>query len=134
MRGKSERRVGPAQTPGSIEVASSTSTHQALGYYDNTKHPADCCAFLICCCCLFPIYLLTHQVLDYYDVIHNISAAAAAAAVLLLVLSNQALDYYDIIHDPVDLLLIGGRLASKAYYVSLEMFVADVRKMCDNCK
>jgi hypothetical protein len=34
----------------------------------------------------------------------------------------------------VDLLLIGGRLASKAYYASLEMFVADVRKMCDNCK
>ncbi|WIA13917.1 hypothetical protein OEZ85_002487 [Tetradesmus obliquus] len=46
----------------------------------------------------------------------------------------EALDYYDIIADPVDLLLIGGRLASKAYYASLEMFAADVRKMCDNCK
>ncbi|KAF6263907.1 histone acetyltransferase [Scenedesmus sp. NREL 46B-D3] len=46
----------------------------------------------------------------------------------------EALDYYDIIHDPVDMLLIAGRLASRAYYASLEMFVADVRKMCDNCK
>jgi histone acetyltransferase len=53
---------------------------------------------------------------------------------LLLLLHQQALDYYDIILDPVDLLLIGGRLASRSYYASLEMFVADVRKMCDNCK
>lgn len=46
----------------------------------------------------------------------------------------EALDYYDIILDPVDLSLIAGRLASRQYYISLEMFVADVRKMCDNCK
>ncbi|KAF8066203.1 GCN5 [Scenedesmus sp. PABB004] len=46
----------------------------------------------------------------------------------------EALDYYDIIADPVDLSLIGARLGSGAYYVSLEMIVADVRKMCDNCR
>jgi Bromodomain len=36
--------------------------------------------------------------------------------------------------DPVDLSLIRARLATKSYYASLEMFVADVRRMCDNCR
>jgi len=47
---------------------------------------------------------------------------------------SQALDYYDVIIDPVDLSLIRSRLGCKLYYVSLEMFVADLRKMCDNCR
>eukprot|EP00775_Hariotina_reticulata_P006085 gene6085-6325_t len=47
---------------------------------------------------------------------------------------GETLDYYDIIVDPVDLSLIESRLGSKQYYISLEMFVADIRKMCDNCR
>ena len=45
-----------------------------------------------------------------------------------------ALDYYDVIIDPIDLSLIRSRLGCQQYYVSLEMFVADLRKMCDNCR
>lgn len=45
-----------------------------------------------------------------------------------------ALDYYDVIIDPVDLSLMRSRLGCQQYYVSLEMFVADLRKMCDNCR
>lgn len=47
---------------------------------------------------------------------------------------QEALDYYDIITDPVDLSLVAARLNTKQYYISLEMFVADIRKMCDNCR
>jgi histone acetyltransferase len=46
----------------------------------------------------------------------------------------QALDYYDVIIDPIDLSLMRSRLGCQQYYVSLEMFVADLRKMCDNCR
>lgn len=45
-----------------------------------------------------------------------------------------ALDYYDVIIDPIDLSLMRSRLGCQQYYVSLEMFVADMRKMCDNCR
>lgn len=45
-----------------------------------------------------------------------------------------ALDYYDVIIDPIDLSLIRSRLGCQQYYISLEMFVADLRKMCDNCR
>lgn len=48
--------------------------------------------------------------------------------------TSQALDYYDIIIDPIDLSLMRSRLGCGQYYVSLEMFVADMRKMCDNCR
>lgn len=45
-----------------------------------------------------------------------------------------ALDYYEVIKDPMDLSLMRSRLGNKQYYVNLEMFVADMRKMCDNCR
>lgn len=45
-----------------------------------------------------------------------------------------ALDYYEVVIDPVDLSLMRSRLDCQQYYVSLEMFVADMRKMCDNCR
>lgn len=45
-----------------------------------------------------------------------------------------ALDYYEVVIDPVDLSLMMSRLGCQQYYVSLEMFVADMRKMCDNCR
>lgn len=45
-----------------------------------------------------------------------------------------ALDYYDVIIDPIDLSLMRSRLGCGQYYLSLEMFVADMRKMCDNCR
>jgi hypothetical protein len=45
-----------------------------------------------------------------------------------------ALDYYDIILDPIDLSLIRCRHGCGRYYASLEMLIADLRKMCDNCR
>jgi hypothetical protein len=40
----------------------------------------------------------------------------------------------DLIKDPVDLTLIAHRLESKHYYWGLEMFVADLRRMLNNCR
>ncbi|OVA05355.1 GNAT domain [Macleaya cordata] len=41
-------------------------------------------------------------------------------------------DYYDVIKDPVDLRTLSKRLESGQYYVTLEMFVADVKRMFAN--
>ena len=43
-------------------------------------------------------------------------------------------DYYDVIKDPVDLTLIQERLDRKAYYIQLEMFAADFKRMFNNCR
>ncbi|KAJ8632777.1 hypothetical protein MRB53_026113 [Persea americana] len=43
-------------------------------------------------------------------------------------------DYYDIIKDPMDLKTMSKRLDSEQYYVTFEMFVADVKRMCANAR
>lgn len=43
-------------------------------------------------------------------------------------------DYYTIIKDPVDLRMIEERLMSKSYYITLEIFQADLKRMWDNCR
>ncbi|KAG2328995.1 hypothetical protein Bca4012_021384 [Brassica carinata] len=43
-------------------------------------------------------------------------------------------DYYDIIKDPIDLKTIAKRVESEEYYVTLDMFVADARRMFNNCR
>ncbi|CAH8360226.1 unnamed protein product [Eruca vesicaria subsp. sativa] len=43
-------------------------------------------------------------------------------------------DYYEIIKDPIDLKTIGKRVESEQYYVTLDMFVADARRMFNNCR
>ncbi|CAH8382788.1 unnamed protein product [Eruca vesicaria subsp. sativa] len=43
-------------------------------------------------------------------------------------------DYYDVIKDPIDLKTIAKRVESEEYYVTLDMFVADVRRMFNNCR
>ncbi|XP_068649472.1 histone acetyltransferase GCN5-like isoform X1 [Aristolochia californica] len=43
-------------------------------------------------------------------------------------------DYYDIIKDPMDLRTMSKRLESEQYYVTFEMFVADVRRMFANAR
>lgn len=47
---------------------------------------------------------------------------------------SEAVDYYDVVKDPVDLSLVRCRAACGTYYRSLEMFVADCRRMCGNCR
>ncbi|RDX60274.1 Histone acetyltransferase GCN5, partial [Mucuna pruriens] len=43
-------------------------------------------------------------------------------------------DYYDIIKDPMDLKTMAKRVDSEQYYVTFEMFVADVRRMFANAR
>ncbi|KAK2970197.1 hypothetical protein RJ640_019665 [Escallonia rubra] len=43
-------------------------------------------------------------------------------------------DYYDIIRDPMDLKTMSKRVESERYYVTFEMFVADVRRMFSNAR
>ncbi|XP_077248044.1 histone acetyltransferase of the GNAT family 1 [Tasmannia lanceolata] len=43
-------------------------------------------------------------------------------------------DYYDIIKDPMDLKTMSKRLESEQYYVTFEMFVADVKRMFANAR
>ncbi|KAG7565679.1 Acyl-CoA N-acyltransferase [Arabidopsis suecica] len=48
--------------------------------------------------------------------------------------SRDVPDYYDIIKDPIDLKVIAKRVESEQYYVTLDMFVADARRMFNNCR
>ncbi|KAL5796612.1 hypothetical protein ACOSQ2_001432 [Xanthoceras sorbifolium] len=43
-------------------------------------------------------------------------------------------DYYDIIKDPMDLRTMSKRVESEQYYVTFEMFVADVKRMFANAR
>ncbi|GMP99639.1 hypothetical protein CsSME_00047038 [Camellia sinensis var. sinensis] len=43
-------------------------------------------------------------------------------------------DYYDIIKDPIDLKKLSKRVESEQYYVTFEMFVADVKRMFCNAR
>lgn len=70
-----------------------------------------------CCCCCGPCGVL----LENHPPPPPFSVTSPAVALPLCA-------------DPVDLSLIRARLATKSYYASLEMFVADVRRMCDNCR
>lgn len=43
-------------------------------------------------------------------------------------------DYYDIIKDPIDLKTMSKRLDSEAYYITLDIFAADFRRMMANAR
>jgi len=43
-------------------------------------------------------------------------------------------DYYEVILDPVDLSLMEQRLKSGHWYLTLDIFLADFRRMFDNCR
>jgi N-acetylglutamate synthase-like GNAT family acetyltransferase len=47
---------------------------------------------------------------------------------------QQVPNYYKVISDPIDLQMIEERLRSKTYYVRPNIFVADLRRMLENCK
>lgn len=42
--------------------------------------------------------------------------------------------YYKIITDPIDLSMIEEKLKSRTYYINRDLFVADLRRMLQNCK
>jgi len=43
-------------------------------------------------------------------------------------------DYYNVIKNPMDLQTIEHRLENEIYYITENIFVADIRRMCENCK
>jgi histone acetyltransferase len=43
-------------------------------------------------------------------------------------------DYYQIIRDPMDLSTVAARLAAGTFYTTLDLFVADVRRIFANCR
>ncbi|PRP85259.1 hypothetical protein PROFUN_07029 [Planoprotostelium fungivorum] len=47
---------------------------------------------------------------------------------------NQVPDYEDHIKDPIDMEMIERRLKRGNYYITKEIFLADVKRMCDNCR
>jgi len=47
---------------------------------------------------------------------------------------NEVNDYYTVIKDPIDLQTIAERLAVKHYYIAKEIFFADLRRICSNCR
>lgn len=48
--------------------------------------------------------------------------------------SRDVPDYYEIIKDPIDLKTMSRRVESEQYYVTLEMFVADLKRMFVNAR
>ncbi|VFQ68240.1 unnamed protein product [Cuscuta campestris] len=48
--------------------------------------------------------------------------------------AREVPDYYDIIKDPMDLKMMSKRVESELYYVTFDMFVADVRRMFTNAR
>jgi len=46
----------------------------------------------------------------------------------------DAPDYYDVISDPMDLSTIRARLQGRRHYKSVPMLLADITRMCENCK
>ncbi|XP_002960878.2 histone acetyltransferase GCN5 [Selaginella moellendorffii] len=48
--------------------------------------------------------------------------------------AREVPDYYDIIKDPIDLKTISRRLESEQFYLTLEMFVADLKRMFGNAR
>ena len=43
-------------------------------------------------------------------------------------------DYLNVIKDPIDLSLINSRINSKNYYMTVDIFVSDVRRIFENCR
>ncbi|GMH27969.1 hypothetical protein Nepgr_029812 [Nepenthes gracilis] len=48
--------------------------------------------------------------------------------------AREVPDYYDIIKDPMDIKTMSKRVESEQYYVTLDMFIADVRRMFANAR
>jgi histone acetyltransferase len=48
--------------------------------------------------------------------------------------AREVPDYYDIIKDPMDMKTMSKRVESELYYVTFEMFVADVKRMFHNAR
>ena len=43
-------------------------------------------------------------------------------------------DYYEVVKEPIDLGCIKARISAGDYYVTLEIFAADFRRLFNNCR
>ncbi|EFA81111.1 hypothetical protein PPL_05947 [Heterostelium album PN500] len=47
---------------------------------------------------------------------------------------DVAPNYYEVIKDPVDISKVEQRLSTGTYYITKYMFIADLKRMCENCR
>jgi len=47
---------------------------------------------------------------------------------------DEVPDYYQVIKDPMDLSTMEARLRRQGYYITLDIFVADFRRIVENCR
>lgn len=77
-------------------------------------------------------YALLQTVLE--DVLQKIKDHGSSWPFLVPVSREEVPDYYDVIKDPIDLETIEKRLFAKNFYLTKEIFIADIKRMCDNCR
>jgi histone acetyltransferase len=68
------------------------------------------------------------------ETLQNIKNHQSSWPFLVPVNKKEVPDYYDVIKDPVDLTVIEKRLNSGNYYITKEIFLSDIKRMCDNCR
>jgi len=72
--------------------------------------------------------------LNLKEVILKIKDHPASWPFLKPVDRREVPDYYEVIKDPVDLELVEKRVEAGNYYITKEIFLADVKRMCENCR
>jgi len=75
---------------------------------------------------------LLQQILE--EVMEKIREHPSSWPFLTPVDPREVPDYYEVIKDPVDITLLEKRLKAKNYYITKEIFMSDLKRMCDNCR
>jgi len=70
----------------------------------------------------------------FKDVLQAIKEHPAAWPFLSPVDRSEVWDYYNVIRDPIDLQTMEKRLDEGNYYITRDIFLADLRRMCQNCR
>lgn len=68
------------------------------------------------------------------DILKKIQSHKSAWPFLKPVSKKEVPDYYDHVKDPIDLETMQKRLETGQYYITREIFLADIKRMCDNCR
>lgn len=58
----------------------------------------------------------------------------AAWPFLKPVCKKQVPDYYEVVKDPIDLEMMEKRTKVGNYYITKDIFLSDIRRICENCK
>jgi len=68
------------------------------------------------------------------EVLEKIKEHPSSWPFLIPVDRKEVPDYYEVIKDPIDLTLVEKRIKARNYYITKEIFLADLKRMCDNCR